>query len=146
MKIIVRTVLAIIGGCVVGFGALMAVKAIRHMFYPVPHDLNFSELAVIQAHVLNYPLGAFLFVIAGWIFATFSGGISAALLAPKRERLVATIIGAIVLIVTLVNIIIIPHPFWVSLAGLFGVIVAALLVPQFVTPFRTGGHATFTNL
>lgn len=55
----------------------MAVEAIRHMFYPVPHDLNFSELAVIQAHVLNYPLGAFLFVIAGWIFATFSGGMSA---------------------------------------------------------------------
>ncbi|HEV8694671.1 MAG TPA: hypothetical protein VGQ93_10910 [Lysobacter sp.] len=73
-----------------------------------------------------------LVVLAGWTLGAFFGGWIAARIA--RHRLAAAlVIGALVLLGVIANSMLIPHPLWMTLAGIALPIPAAWVAARLVT-------------
>jgi len=125
MHAAVRIPLAVIAGVVVAFAVIAGIEAIGHQVYPVPAGLDLSKPKLIQEHVQNLPLGALLFVLVAWLAGAFIGGVVAAFVARARAVLVSATVGTLVLAATIANLIMIPHPLWMAVAGIAGVVLAA---------------------
>jgi len=80
----------------------------------------------MRAYMEALPVGAYLFVLASWVVAKFCGGVVSSLVAGTRPVLFSAIVGAVVLAATLANLLMLPHPVWVSVAGVAGVVAAAV--------------------
>jgi len=79
-----------------------------------------------ENYVRTLPIGALLLVLTAWTVATFCGGIVAAAIEKGRPRRAAAIVGVVVLVVTIANLVLIPHPLWFSIAGVVSIVVASL--------------------
>lgn len=125
MRVAARYSVAVASGVLVAFGAVAAIEAIGHSVYPVPIVLDLSNAEQMRDYIASLPVGALLFPLAAWVVAAFTGGLIAALIARTRPWLFSGIVGAFVLAATLVNLVAIPHPGWLALSGVFGIVVAA---------------------
>jgi len=122
-----RVTLAVVAGAVVAVGLIALVESVGHRVYPLPAGIDWSNPEQVRAYVNGLPVGALVFVLAGWIVGAFVGGLVAAWIARPRAVLAASIVGAIVLAATLANLVMIPHPTWVAVAGVAGVVLAAFV-------------------
>lgn len=123
----VRVTLGVIIGALVAVGVVTVIEAIGHRVYPIPPDVDFSDLEQLKAYVVTLPVGALVMVIAGWIIGAFVGGLAGSLLARHRAVLISGIVGALMLCATIVNLVFIPHPVWMAIAAVVGIVVAAWL-------------------
>jgi hypothetical protein len=126
MRPAVRSFLAVIAGAVVAFALVAAIEAAGHAAYPVPADVEFSDPQALAAYVQAMPLGAWLFVLAAWVLAALGGGVAAGLIARRRLREHAAVVGALVLAATVANLLMVAHPAWFNVAGVAGVVLATL--------------------
>lgn len=122
----VRAVFGLICGALVAFLLVGGIEALGRSVYPPPMGVDLSQPAQLQAYMQKLPLGALLFVLTAWIVATFVGAIVAAAVAGRRAVFVAGMVGLLVLIATAANFVLVPHPTWLVVAGLAGIVVAAL--------------------
>jgi len=120
-----RITLAVVVGAVVAVGLISLIESIGHRVYPVPAGIDWSNNEQVRAFVDGLPVGALLFVLAGWIVGAFVGGVVAAWIARSRAVLAAAIVGALVLAATVANLVIIPHPTWFAAVGIAGVALAS---------------------
>lgn len=122
-----RFIVAGLIGVVVAFASVAGIEALGHAVYPPPADLDFSNANQVRAFMDALPLGALLLVLGSWISGTFLGGLVAALIARSRPYLFAGIVGAFVLAATIANLLLIPHPLWLTLLALAAIPLAAFL-------------------
>lgn len=125
----VRKLSAIVIGTLVAFGLVATIEMVGHMVYPPPADLDFTDPASRQAYVSGLPVGAFLFVMAAWALGAFGGGTLAGFVG--RERNLALIIGALILIASIINLWMITHPVWFSVTSLIAIVVTTLLARHY---------------
>lgn len=127
----VRIVIAVICGALVAFALVAGIENIGHRVLPA------AAIDVSQATSMkDLPLGALLFVLAAWIIATFIGAALGSFIARRRVVLVAAVIGILVLAATVANFVLIPHPFWMVLAGVAGIVLAALAAGKVMSRAR----------
>lgn len=133
-----KKLLAVVLGVVAAVIVITAIESLGHALYPPPANLDIDDREAMQAFIANLPLGALLMVMAAWIAATLAGGVLACFIARERPYVYAGIVGALVLLGTIINLMAIPHPLWfsiVSLAAIVAVtIVSGRLGSNFVTP------------
>ena len=60
-----RKISAVVLGVVTAVVLIIAIEALGHAVYPPPDDLDTSNIEALQAYVMNAPLAALLFVMAG---------------------------------------------------------------------------------
>lgn len=118
-----RKIIAVILGVVVANAVIMLLDMIGHQVYPVPADLDPTDLEAFGIYVESLPTGAFLFVLAGWGLGALFGGTLAAIVARVQPMLFVAIIGGLVLAGTIWTLFQIPHPMWFSITGILVVIV-----------------------
>ncbi len=123
-----RKLIAIVLGIVTAVIVIVAVEALGHSIYPPPADLDIGNREAMQAYVAGLPLAALFFVMSAWIAATFAGGFVACFIAKQQPLLYAGIVGAMVLLGTIINLLSIPHPLWFSIVS-----VAAIVAATWVT-------------
>jgi hypothetical protein len=82
--------------------------------------------AAVAEHLPTAPIGALMFPPLGWIVGTFTGGLTAALIAGRKPMLHAGLVAALPLLGTVANLAMIPHPAWMWAAGMIGVPLAAV--------------------
>ena len=129
----IRNAAAIIGGIVIAFLTVMLVDMLNHTIYPPPPGLDFSNPDASRPYLDTLPVGAFLLIMASSVVAAFVGTLAASYAGTIRPRSCAIIVGGMVFAATVANFIAIPHPMWLTIATLLGIVVSAWLAMWIAT-------------
>ena len=131
----IRKISAVVLGVVTAVVLIIAIEALGHAVYPPPDDLDTSNIEALQAYVMNAPLAALLFVMAGWLIATLVGGLLACFIARETPLVYAAIVGGLVLLGTIINLLSIPHPLWFSITSVLAIIATIFITGQLGSSF-----------
>jgi hypothetical protein len=132
----VRLVISVICGALVAFALVAGIEAIGARMFPAPPGVDLTQPSALESHMSALPPGLLLFVVAAWVVATFVGALVASAIAQRRVVLVAAIVGILVLAATVANFVMIPHPPWMVVAGVAGILIAALAAGKVMTRRR----------
>lgn len=125
-----RSVLAAFTGIIVAVAIVWGVETLGHVVYSPPADLDFNDADAMRAYIETLPPGALAFVLFAWLLATFVGGWVAARIAKRRPLLFAGIVGGVILAAAVANLLLIPHPLWLTIAALVGIPAMAWLASR----------------
>lgn len=112
-----RTILGILVGLVVAWLAISVCEFASLFLHRPPPGLDLRDPQALAAHIAAAPLPAMLVVVAGWVSAALLGGWVAARIA-RHRRVAALVIGALVVLGVVANNLMIPHPLWMTIAGI----------------------------
>lgn len=126
-----RKILAVLAGILAAVVIVFVIEFISSMVYPPPPGMDMSDMEAMKAHVQTLPTGAFIFVLAAWTIAAFVGGLVAGKIAKSNEVLFAWIVGGVLLIASIANLVMIPHPVWFSVTGIVLILVATFMAGKF---------------
>ena len=111
-----KRVLAVLAGVAAGFVTVFLIEMISSKLYPMPAGLDPSDVEAMKAYIAGLPVGAFAIVLlaqmlgatdAAWVGARVAG----------RQRLAGWIAGGFIVVATVVNVVVIPHPPWFAVAS-----------------------------
>jgi hypothetical protein len=127
-----RNFTAVLTGVMASILVILAGDAITHSLYRPSRigDTNTSD-----PYVTNVPFYAMLIMLLIWISASFIGGLISARLNRAAWRRSAALTGTILLVVSVVNMVLIPHPLWMWAVSVI------LLIPAAVTGGRLAAGA-----
>ena len=120
-----RDVLGAIIGVAVAVITVMLLQKIGHLAFPPPADLDVEDTQAMMEYVRSAPIAALLFVLASYIIAAFDGTFIACWIGRAKSFIFALIIGVLMLVATITNLIMIPHPLWFSITAVVGIVAAA---------------------
>ena len=124
-----RTLLGIIVGLVTAMLLIRGLEAAGMMVFAPSqgvHDL--SNL------VTSAPTGKKAWVVFGWALASFVSGWVAARISRVYPRFAALAVAALIVIGTVMNAMVIPHPLWMNLLGIGLPVPLALLGARLARP------------
>jgi hypothetical protein len=135
MSPLLRSVMAVVAGCLAAFFHIGVIESLNYLLYPPPADLDFSRPEALVAYMKVIPTGALLVVLVAWLVGSFAGSWITARLAPSPRRNHGLVVGAFLMIAAIGNMSSIHHPIWfwvVSLATLMpaSYLGAALAAPR----------------
>ena len=123
----IRKLVAAVVGVAVAMFTIQLVEILGHLVYPPPADFEFGEPDEVREFIASLPAGSILFVGAAWAAGTFLGTLVGALLSASKPLPYAIVVGGLVLAGAITMLVIIPHPWWFTVAAPAAIIVAALL-------------------
>jgi len=112
MNIILRNVLAVIAGLVVGSIVNMALVMLGGSIVPPPAGVDPSNMDSIRASAHLFEPKHFLFPFLAHAVGAVSGGLVASLLAGSRRMLLALLVGGFFLLGGVAAAFMIPAPAW----------------------------------
>jgi hypothetical protein len=126
---VLRSILAVFAGIVVAGVAVVIVEMAGHAVFPIAAGTDFSSPDAIGKAIASgaIPTGAFAALVAAWGFGAFAGALAAAACASRAKLTHGMVFGGLFLLVTLFNLLMIPHPVWVWVLGLAAIPPAAYL-------------------
>jgi hypothetical protein len=122
-----KNIAAGFAGVVVAGLIVWLVEMLGHTVYPVPPELDMSDLDTLREYIAGLPTGAFAFVAAGWFLGTLGGVLTACRIGTASPMVFTMVVTGLMLFATAYNLVVIPHPLWFSITGVAGILVAAWL-------------------
>ena len=119
----VKKVAAAVLGIIAAGVIVAIVEALGHTVYPIPPDVDFNDSVQFGNYVKSLPIGAFLFVAGGWTLATLGGALHACFIAKEKPFVYSGIVGGFILVATVANLMMVPHPLWFSVSALIAIAV-----------------------
>ncbi|XZE20522.1 hypothetical protein SH449x_000396 [Pirellulaceae bacterium SH449] len=113
-----RNILAIILAFFIGGLCVLTLETVGHRIYPVPSELDANDMEQVAQYVSSAPVGALLFVLLAQSAGSFAGGLVTAIVGGSRLWLLAIIYGVLALLMAGLNVILIPHPLWMTTLAL----------------------------
>ena len=110
---ILRNILAVILGLIIGNIAIMVLHYVGMIFYPLPEGTNMSDITAIAEYVKIAPLGALLMVMFAHLGGTFLAGLSTALVSKNINT--AYIVGGFFTLAGIYNLYVLPSPWWFNI-------------------------------
>lgn len=123
----IRKLAAGLVGVIVAMLTIQLVEALGHLVYPPPADIEFGDPEQVREFMSTLPVGSILFVGIAWALGTFLGTVAGALLAKSGPLPYAIVVGGIVLAGAATMLVIIPHPWWFTIAAPASIVIAAFL-------------------
>ena len=111
-----RKILALVLGAVVAGSTVAGIEKLGHLAFPPPADLDWQDTAMVAAYVAELPSSAFMFVLAAWVTGAFLGSVVATLGAQHRSYIYAVVVTGLILAASIVNLVMISHPLWFTVA------------------------------
>jgi hypothetical protein len=121
MHPLVRSILAILAGIIVGSVIIAALEFVGHLVYPLPEGLDPRDPVdrkALEDYVANAPVGSHLLLLLAYAVGTFVGAWLAAALAGRKPIVHGIIAGAFFLLATIANLQMIEHPTWFVVVNL----------------------------
>ena len=109
----IRDILALITGFIIGNIAMMGLHYVGMIFYPLPEGTNMDDITVIAEYVKIAPLGALLMVMFAHLGGTFLAGLSTALVSKNINT--AYIVGGLFTLAGIYNLYVLPSPWWFNI-------------------------------
>ena len=123
---LLRQIAAPIVGILVGSVIVALVETAGRAVFRAPPAPS-GDATAMRAYVAALPVGALATVVAGWWLGSFAGVWAAVLVAARRPRLHAGIVVGVLLLATVANLVMLPHPLWMTVLGPLGILVAGWL-------------------
>ena len=143
MRTVFRGVLALMLGFMAAFFVVLVGETAGHFIFPPPPGVNFdmNDPESLAELMKSLPIGALISVMAAWGLAAFAGGWVTSRFAPGRKIAFGLGLGVLFLLVTLGNLLMIPHPTWMWVVGLGEVLPAAYLGAWLASPRKAQAMA-----
>jgi hypothetical protein len=128
MHPIVRSVVGVIVGIVVGSGLVYAIEWPGHLIHPLPEGVDPwdpSSRPALEAHAANAPPAVFLLALLAIAVGTSGGAWLAAKVAGRAPIVHGLVVGLWFLLASAMNLTMIPHPVWFAVINLVLVLPAA---------------------
>jgi len=120
-----RTIAGVVVGVVVAWLTIMLAEFASAPLHPMPAGFDMHDPASVAAFVATLPVAALLLVLAGWVLGALVGSHVAARIA--RKPLPALAVGMVIVVGVIANAVMIPHPTWMTIAGVLLPVPAAWL-------------------
>ena len=109
---------ASIGGLLAGGCVVAVVEWISGRMHPMPEGLKMDDSQAINDWIKGLPTSAFLMLLVAWGLGSFVGAFVARRIAPARSAWPAIVVCALLILATVVNLIALPHPWWLWSTGI----------------------------
>ncbi|UCF67386.1 MAG: hypothetical protein JSV80_16705 [Acidobacteriota bacterium] len=94
------------------------VETLSHVLYTPPPGVDLSNPEQLASLIGELPVMALVFVVVAWILGAFGGALVAAPIARDARVSGALIVGGVMVLLVIANLLIIPHPIWMTIAGI----------------------------
>ena len=114
----VKNILIVIGAIIAGSVVVFGIESISHIMFPPPSDLQLDDMDSLKRYMPQAPAGSLALLIlahaagaliSGWIIGRFAHG---------DKRWVAMLTGVVWTFFGLINLVMIPHPIWFTIADI----------------------------
>ena len=119
-----RSILAVLAGLVVAWITVSLFEFASMHAFPPPPGVDVRDPQQLAALVAQMPVGALGLVLAGWVVGALDGGLVATLI--SKRRVPAIVVGVLVMLGAFLMVAMVPHPMWMSIAGVLLPVPAAL--------------------
>lgn len=120
-----RDVTGAVIGVLVAMLTVMLFNWASHLAFPPPADVDVTDTESMIAYMRAAPVAGLAIILAGYLTAAFDGTLIAALIGRSNTIYFAMIVGVLLLVGTITNLIMIPHPTWFVVSSIAGIIVFA---------------------
>jgi hypothetical protein len=120
MNSMIRNVLAIIAGLVVGSVVNMGIIAISSSIIPPPEGADVTTMDGLKASMHLFQPRHFIFPFLAHALGTLVGAIIAGMIAATHKMKFALSIGLIFMIGGIINVVMLPSPLWFTIVDLAG--------------------------
>ena len=133
-----RTIAGVVVGVVVAWLTIMLAEFASAPLHPVPAGLDMRDPESVAAFVATLPVSALLLVLAGWVLGGLVGGYVAASISRKPRA--ALTVGIVIVLGVIANAVMIPHPMWMTIAGVLLPVPAAWFGAKLATRRASAAH------
>lgn len=116
----VRGALAVLVGILGGGVVVGLVEMINMIFFPMPKDLDPKDAEALKTYVSTLPTTALLVVVFAWIAGVFVGACLARRIAFRQGVGPSLLVTLFFVILVVVNLLGVPSPIWMWIAGIVG--------------------------
>lgn len=124
-----RLILGVIIGAIVGALAIFAVEGVGHTIFPPPAGVNLTDPSQLSTVMSSIPVQARIVVALSWFLGALAGASAANLIAGRRAW-AGRIITLLILALAIWNMITITHPVWMMVTVVLGIIAAGVLADR----------------
>ena len=121
---ICKSILAITVGLAFGSAGIMLLHKTSNYVYPFPKGMNQNNMNHVASYLETAPLGAFFMVILAHLGGTFLGGLGTSVFSKNINTVY--IVGGLFTILGIINLTMLPHPWWMWVEVFFYVPAAYL--------------------
>lgn len=128
MRLILRSILAVVTAFVVASVIMMVIESINgRVLHPGLGKAaeGLTDREAVRVLLASAPVSAFLVVIFGWVLGSFAGGWVAARMAARAPAAHALALGGLVTVAGIANNLMLPPPTWFWIASLVFLLPAA---------------------
>jgi hypothetical protein len=122
----VRTILGVIFGCLIGLFVTGAVDGMGNMLYPPPAEVNLTDPQALRAALPKLAIQAKVVMVLAAFFGVLAGASAANMIAGRR-RIAGLAVGAILVALGIFNMVTLRFPPWMITAEILA-FAAAILV------------------
>lgn len=120
MKPIIKNILAIIAGAILGSIINMGIIMISSSIIPPPEGADVTTMEGLKKSIHLFQPRNFIFPFLAHALGTLAGAFVAAKIAANNKMQIALIIGIIFMAGGITNVIMLPSPLWFSIVDLAG--------------------------
>lgn len=112
MNPIIRNVLAIIAGIILGSVVNMGLIMISGFIIPPPEGVDTSSMDYLKSGMHLFGPKHFIFPFLAHALGTLAGSLIAALIAVNQKMTIAMVVGVFFLVGGIINVFMLPSPLW----------------------------------
>jgi len=120
LKYILRLLLAILAGSIIGATVNMSIILLQPLTIPLPADTDVSSMESLARAIPNFQTKHFIMPFLAHAFGTFVGAFVASIISKKPKKISAVIIGGIFLMGGIDMVQQLPSPLWFNILDLVG--------------------------
>lgn len=132
-----RTILAVFIGLAAAVATMLVLEYLGMSMFPLPPGLDLDNDADLAKLVAASTTGKKLWVLLPWTAASFVGGATAARISRRHRNAAALVVGAFIVAGVMLNTALLPHPWWMIVAGVLLPLPAARLAARVASPAAT---------
>ncbi len=113
-----RKILAVLAGLLTGGTLILLMESGGRWLHPLPDNIKPDDTNALISHAVSAPVSSKLWVLSGWALAAMVGGFVATWVSRERRNSSAMTMAGIFLVLSAVNMVVIPSPWWFWLLGI----------------------------
>ncbi|MCB9024370.1 MAG: hypothetical protein H6542_07430 [Lentimicrobiaceae bacterium] len=120
MKTVIRNILAVVAGALLGSAVNMGIIMLSGSIIPPPDGVDNTTMEGLKQSMHLFQPQHFLFPFLAHAMGTFAGALVAALVAASHKMKFALAIGVLFMAGGIANVLMLPSPLWFSIVDLAG--------------------------
>ncbi len=118
----IRSIVSILIALFTAVIIIFLVEYLSHKLYPMPENLDYNDYDALGSWIKSLPLSAMIIVILGWFVGSFTGAYIVSYIDEFSAIRSTAVVGTLLLVSTIINLVQVPHPNWMSFVGVVSIL------------------------